>query len=202
MSESWPETLTVRERLVEAAAQLFARRGFASTSIGEVAQAAGILKGNVAYYFKSKDDLLTAVIHAQRDRLMAELQPPAAEAGDDVRSAVMRLLRQVRGSAADLALHGCPVGSLAGEMGRTHAARHADAAGLLLGLETFLHQQFERVMPAGDARRCAEHLLALLQGAAVLAQAHRDAGVVERQVDQAEVWLDTVLARFPASAKR
>lgn len=188
----------MRDRVVAAASGLFAQRGFASTSIADVAAAAGILKGNLAYYFKTKEELLDAVLLTRWQGLGAELQLEAA-AGDDPRSAILRLLDHVRRSAPELALYGCPVGGMAGELGRSHADLQPRAAGMLLGLEQFLSTQFGKLMVAADAARCAEHLLTVLQGAAVLAQAKRDPEVVARQVDGAVVWLDAVLA---AHAKR
>ncbi|MFK4709031.1 hypothetical protein ABIC83_005930, partial [Roseateles asaccharophilus] len=44
-----------------------------------------------------------------------------------------------------------------------------------------------------------KHLLARLQGAAVVAQARRDPEVVHRQVDEALAWLDNVI---PATARK
>ena len=51
-----------RERLLDAAAQVFARRGFESASLDEVAAAAGYTKGAVYSNFASKTDLVIALI--------------------------------------------------------------------------------------------------------------------------------------------
>jgi TetR/AcrR family transcriptional repressor of nem operon len=191
------EPASVRDRVVDAALRLFARRGFASTSIADVADEAGILKGNLAYYFKTKQDLLDAVLEARQQLLWREITEGLPEDADP-RATIGRLLEQVRRSAPELALHGCPVGGLASELGRCDPTLHPKAAGVLLGLERFLSAQFGRVMAPADAQACAEHLLVHLQGAAVLAQAHGDPAVVARQVEQASAWLDAVLARHPA----
>lgn len=192
------ETLATRDRVVAAASQLFATRGFAATSIADVAEASGLLKGNLAYYFRTKQDLLEAVIEARAKALWDELVAPA-QPGEDVRTSVCRLLDHVRASADELAQYGCPVGGLATELGKTDDALHINAAGLLLRLEAYLFNAFSQTMSKKDAERAAEHLLARLQGAAVVAQARRDPGVVHRQIDDALEWLDTVL---PATRKR
>jgi AcrR family transcriptional regulator len=173
------ETPATRDRVVAAASRLFATRGFAATSIADVAEASGLLKGNLAYYFKTKHSLLEAVVEA--------------------RATVGRLLDHVRASADELAQYGCPVGGLATELGKTDDGLHAHAAGLLLRLEAYLFNAFSQAMPKEDAERAAEHLLARLQGAAVVAQARRDPAVVHRQIDDAVAWLDTVL---PGTRKR
>ncbi|MBV8162133.1 MAG: TetR family transcriptional regulator, partial [Acidimicrobiia bacterium] len=57
-----------RERLIEAAARVFAEKGFAATSLDEVAEAAGLTKGAVYSNFENKEDLVAAVLKAQEDR--------------------------------------------------------------------------------------------------------------------------------------
>ena len=51
-----------RSELIEAALRLFAERGFRSTTIGDIASATGTAHGLVYHYFRSKDDLLQAVL--------------------------------------------------------------------------------------------------------------------------------------------
>lgn len=183
---------STRDRVVSAASRLFATRGFAATSIADVAEASGLLKGNLAYYFKTKQDLLDAVLHARAQALRAELVAPARN-GEDARVAITRMLNHVRSTADELALYGCPVGALSTELGKSDESLHANAAALLLQLESYLREAFAQVLTKAQARRAAEHLLSLLQGAAVVAQARRDPRVVHRQVDEAAIWLDTVL---------
>jgi len=57
-----------RERLIEAAARVFAEKGFATTSLDEVADAAGLTKGAVYSNFENKEDLVVAVLRAHQDR--------------------------------------------------------------------------------------------------------------------------------------
>jgi TetR/AcrR family transcriptional regulator, transcriptional repressor for nem operon len=186
------EPATTRDRVVAAASRLFETRGFAATSIADVAEASGLLKGNLAYYFKTKQALLEAVVDARAKTLWDELVAPT-QPGEDARTTVARLLDHVRATADELARYGCPVGSLASELGRVDDDLHTNAASLLLNLEAYLREAFGRTMVQADAERHAEHLLARLQGAAVVAQARRDPDVVRRQVDEAAAWLDTVL---------
>ena len=60
-----------RRRLLDAAADVFARRGFAATSLDEIAEEAGFSKGAVYSNFTSKEDLFLAVLdeHVQRQML-------------------------------------------------------------------------------------------------------------------------------------
>lgn len=53
---------TTRELLVKTAIDVIAERGLASTSVADIAEAAGTSKGGVHYYFESKDDLYAKVM--------------------------------------------------------------------------------------------------------------------------------------------
>ena len=51
-----------KTKILNAAAELFADKGFNGTKVQEIADAAGVKKAMLYYYFKNKDDLLMAVI--------------------------------------------------------------------------------------------------------------------------------------------
>ena len=51
-----------RQRILDAAAELFLRQGYAETSLRHIAGAAGMKAGSLYYHFDSKDDLLAAIL--------------------------------------------------------------------------------------------------------------------------------------------
>ena len=51
-----------RARLVAAACQLVHQQGVESTTLADIAQAGGVPLGNVYYYFKTKNDIVRAVV--------------------------------------------------------------------------------------------------------------------------------------------
>src|SRR5271166_4118931 len=63
-----------REHLLQAAAQVFAERGFHGASLDEVASVAGFTKGAVYSNFKNKEDLFLALFKANYDREMDALR--------------------------------------------------------------------------------------------------------------------------------
>jgi AcrR family transcriptional regulator len=71
-----------RERLLEAAAAVFARRGFAAASLDEVAEEAGLTKGAVYSNFANKEDLVLAVLedsfNRRMDEVMSQVDPDAS----------------------------------------------------------------------------------------------------------------------------
>jgi AcrR family transcriptional regulator len=58
---------TVPVRLGKVSVELFARNGYAQTSVQQIVDAAGVTKGALYHYFKSKDDLLFDIY----DRLLS-----------------------------------------------------------------------------------------------------------------------------------
>ena len=60
MAATLPAT---KERILEAAEELFVQRGFAATSLRAVTSAAGVNLAAVHYHFSSKEGLLEAVVH-------------------------------------------------------------------------------------------------------------------------------------------
>ena len=47
-----------KQRIVQAANQLFYRKGFSQTSFSDVVAEADVPRGNIYYYFKSKEEIL------------------------------------------------------------------------------------------------------------------------------------------------
>jgi TetR/AcrR family transcriptional regulator, cholesterol catabolism regulator len=72
-------------QILEAAAQIFHERGYADTSVQDVANAVGLLKGSLYYYIESKEDLLFRVlqdVHAQAKQILdvvPEMDAPPLE---------------------------------------------------------------------------------------------------------------------------
>lgn len=83
------------EKIVRAAAEVFSRRGFYAATTDDVARAAGVSKGLVFNYFKTKDDLLEAIL---REHLAATLRvwtddPPSGTPEEQLRQIFDRTLQ-------------------------------------------------------------------------------------------------------------
>jgi AcrR family transcriptional regulator len=63
-----------RRRILDAAYELFYRKGFARVGVDEVADFAGITKRTLYYHFESKDELLGAVLELQHDLALARIR--------------------------------------------------------------------------------------------------------------------------------
>ncbi|CAJ61983.1 MULTISPECIES: TetR/AcrR family transcriptional regulator [Frankia] len=91
--------LTARERILAAAEVLFAEHRFDRTSTARIAAAAGVPHGLIFYHFKTKMDLLLAVVQRDRVTTLGELDLPPSDLppseGTDPRRAVAELWRHL-----------------------------------------------------------------------------------------------------------
>jgi TetR/AcrR family acrAB operon transcriptional repressor len=76
-----------RRRILDAAEELFADRGFDRTSFVDISERSGISRGSIPWHFKNKDGLVIAVVERAIDRVMVperhQALPPLAELLDD-----------------------------------------------------------------------------------------------------------------------
>jgi TetR/AcrR family transcriptional regulator, cholesterol catabolism regulator len=68
---------TRRDAILDAAARLFMERGYAATSVRDLAREAGISQATLYYYIKSKGDALIALHNAFHDELLSALSEVA-----------------------------------------------------------------------------------------------------------------------------
>ncbi len=80
---------TRRTQILEAAARIFARKGFDRATVSDVAQAAGLSEGSIYNYFRSKEDLL---IHIPEHLVQPVLAPVFDEEPRSVAEIEQRLL--------------------------------------------------------------------------------------------------------------
>lgn len=84
-----------RSRLIDAAAQVFARHGYEGASLAEIAEEAGFTKGAVYSNFAGKEDLFLAVLEENLVRRLDDVRTAFAgsESLDDVRAGGAALAR-------------------------------------------------------------------------------------------------------------
>jgi AcrR family transcriptional regulator len=176
-----------RERLVAAAADLVYQHGVERTTLAEIADAADVPPGNVYYYFKTREDLLRALVERRRDEVRGVLANLERRRTPQAR---LKGLAELWAAASDeVAQNGCPLGCLATELGKTNPDLAPDAAGVFEDLIDWSEEQF-REIGHRDPRGLATTLIAGVQGAAVLADALHDPGLMRREVRRLDRWID------------
>ena len=70
-----PKPTDSRERLLDAGAELFARKGFHGTGLSEILERASVPKGSFYHHFGSKEEFAVVLIDRTRDGYLADLRP-------------------------------------------------------------------------------------------------------------------------------
>ncbi|GAA3155325.1 TetR/AcrR family transcriptional regulator [Planomonospora alba] len=177
-----------RAQIVEAADRLFYRQGYEHTSFAAIAEAVRISRGNFYYHFKSKDDILSAVIDARLEDRRRMLQRWEAEEADPA-GRIRRFVEIVVTNRADIQNYGCPVGTLTTELAKLGHPALDEASGLFTLFRTWLREQFTQLGHPAQADALAMHVLAFSQGVATLAHAFRDEDFIRREVQRMHDWL-------------
>lgn len=181
-------TKTTRAEIVEAADDLFYRQGFEHTSFADIAGVVGISRGNFYHHFKSKDEILDAVIEkriADRQSMMERWEIEGASPEERIRRFIDILI--VNGEK--IKRYGCPIGTLTSELAKLNHAAQGEANKLFTLFRTWLRRQFAALGREDDADELAMHLLARSQGAATLANAYQDDAFIARELESMYAWL-------------
>jgi TetR/AcrR family transcriptional regulator, transcriptional repressor for nem operon len=80
-----------RDQLLDAAERVLLKRGLRATTVADVADAAGVAKGTMYLYFRSKDDLLSGLRARYLDRYTAALDTGGSSARERLRRLVVAL---------------------------------------------------------------------------------------------------------------
>jgi len=185
---------TTREHIVEAADRLFYQRGFAHTSFADIADTVQISRGNFYYHFKSKDEILDAVIDRRLEgtrRMLDHWEAQARTPEERIRSFIHLMIA----NRADIKLYGCPVGTLCAELTKLNHASREEASKLFTLFRSWLREQFAALGRKADADELAMQLLALSQGIATLASAFHDEKYIKREVSRLDDWLRSCAIR-------
>src|SRR6201996_7233558 len=125
-----PKPSGKRERLIAAACDLFYRQGIARTTLAHIAEAAEVPLGNMYYYFKTKGDIVAAVVEARTEQIRSATAALQRRHGSPKArlKALVGLLSDERDMIAD---RGCPYGTLCTELARQSGDSHSLTAPLM-----------------------------------------------------------------------
>jgi TetR/AcrR family transcriptional regulator, transcriptional repressor for nem operon len=184
-----PMVKDTRQRIVEAAMELFWLKGFGSTSIADILSRSQVNSGSLYYFFPGKQDVLIAVLEAYRDGIRPMLLEPAWAGVDDPIERVFALLARYRTALVDTdCTYGCPIGSLALELHEpdppVRQLMAANFRGWVEGVEACLQQARDRFPAATDLRALAELALNVMEGGVMQSRTFRDIGPFDRAVGQ------------------
>jgi TetR/AcrR family transcriptional repressor of nem operon len=185
-----------RTEIVAAADGLFYRQGYEHTTFADISDAVEISRGNFYYHFKTKDEILDAVIVARLQKTQTMLDR-WEKIGETPRARILSFIHILLANRADIKRYGCPVGTLTAELAKLDHAALDEASKLFSLFRHWLRRQFDLLgcknADSRNADSLALHVLARSQGIATLANAFKDEAFIRREVADLEAWLEKVI---------
>lgn len=171
---------STRDRIIEAASELFYQQGIRAASVDLIAERAALTKRSLYYHFRSNDDLIAACLEARDTPNLAILQQWYARSPGDVAQKVNGIFLGLARAARRKDWKGCGFLRSAVELvelpghpalvaGRAHKRRVEDwLCGLLAKGEDTV-----------DAKRLAAQIMLLIDGGFATVLLHRDPAYFE-----------------------
>jgi len=157
-----------RQRLMDAAENRMRSDGYHAMSFRDLADDLGIKSSSVHYYFRRKEDLVVALVERYSENFFTQLEEVAgnAKTGNEKVSAICQLYR----AAFTPNGHICLCGMLGAEKnGLPEEVSHAVSQFLTANIN-WVAASLPGKMPKQNRQARAEHLIATLQGALILAK--------------------------------
>ena len=163
-----------RRRILDAAYELFYRKGFGRVSVDEVALAAAVTKRTLYYHYQSKDELLGAVLSLQSELALARIQKyeerytgTAGEVIDLLFSELARWTAKPGFTGTGFTRLAMELAEMPGHPAREIAHRHK------MKFEAWVASLLTKAgVPSAQGR--AREVVLLLEGATALILIHRD----------------------------
>ena len=192
-TDKMPTKTSTKLTIIGAAQNHIYHKGFGSTSYADIANNTQLAKGNIQYHFKSKDDLLQAVVDQHIKGIREQLESWSLDCGTAY-DCIERFITMVENNADSLALHGCPMGTLNSELGKDNRNLQHQARVMFDLFIRWLEARFRSILSREEAQARAEQLMVMAQGASLIAHAYEDPEVVRRQTMIMRQWLEGVCA--------
>jgi len=164
----------MRHRLVDSATELILSNGFAATSVDSICEHAGASKGSFYHFFKSKNDIGTAVLEVWFKKVQAMSEGGPFQTEVDPERRLLGFINHTRNLSPGLWGRGSVLASVAMELGRNATIQEA-CSRLLAETHARTSDLFQPASASLDRNPTASELsrlfLAVIEGAALLARA-------------------------------
>ncbi len=187
------KTAQIREQIIQSTDDLLYKKGFNRMSFTDIATAASVPRGNIYYYFKTKDEVLEAVIEHRINGMKQMLD----EWNERYKTPLQRLKRYAQipiNEKQRVIEYGCPMGTLNSELGKSQEPLKILAKQQMDVFKHWLLEQFTQLITEKalelSAEDLTEQMLIRTQGMSVLSHIYNNPSIIIREVDSIESWLD------------
>ena len=185
------QTEKIRQQIVKAADQLFYQKGYNLTSFSDIATVSEIPRGNLNYHFKTKDEVLLAVIQYRVNEMKQMLQ----NWDEQYKTPTERLKRYaqiVSNVKNEVIQYGCPMGTLNSELGKVQQDLQDVTKEQFDVFEQWIKKQFQAMGCSKNAVELTMHLMVWTQGISTMAYIHQDVRLIQREVKSIINWLESL----------
>jgi AcrR family transcriptional regulator len=177
-----------RQRLLDAALYLFWLQGYAATGIAQILERAGANAGSFYHFFKTKEELLLAVLEFYIRSLDPIVVQPVFSQTEDPIERVFGILEFYRRNLlATGCSYGCPIGRLALEIPEEQFKVHKRLAdnfdGWTAAVEKCLTDAGDRLPNDTNPKTLSQFVLTVMEGGVMQARAHRAIGPFDASVE-------------------
>jgi len=167
-----------RQRLLDSALYLFWLQGYTATGIAQILERAQANAGSLYHFFKTKEELLLAVLEFYIRSLDPVVVQPVFGQTTDPIERVFGILGFYRGNLlATGCSYGCPIGRLALEIPEEQFKVHKRLAdnfdGWTAAVEKCLNDAADRLPAGTNAKTLSKFVLTVMEGGVMQARAHR-----------------------------
>ena len=179
-----------RQRIIQAANRLFYRRGYNRTSFTDIVEAAGVPRGNIYYYFRTKEEILRAAL-AYRLEIIDTMMEEWDRNFPDPEGRLKRFVQVMVNSRETTADFGCPMGTLNAELAKDQRDLQAGSRIMFERFVGYLAAQFGNLGYAtADAQQLAWELLARAQGVNMMTHVFSRPDFLLDQQQRLNDWID------------
>jgi len=184
-----------RHRIVDAADHLFYSRGYNQTSFSDISDETGIPRGNFYYYFKTKEDILAAVVDSRLSDFQQMLKS-CEESSSDPLQRLFNLTSFPLQKESEILEYGCPIGSLSSELVKKQDTEISQSrlTAVFDLLKSWIEEQLNLLEQSSRSHQIALNLLAKMQGVIMIANVYKDAEFLHSGIDEIQNWLKHVLS--------
>jgi len=181
-------TTSTRQRLIEAGLYLFWLQGYAATGVAEILARAKANSGSFYHFFKTKEQLLLAVLEFYIQSLEPIVVQPVFSQIEDPIERVFGILEFYRRNLlATGCSYGCPIGRLALEIPeeqfRVHKRLADNFDGWTAAVEKCLADAGDGLPEGTNLKTLSQFVLTVMEGGVMQARAHRAIGPFDASVE-------------------
>lgn len=184
------QNVDIRQRILASAWELFYTRNFSDVGVQAICQHAGVNKGSFYHFFRSKQELVLAVLDSFADEFERDLFNRALNSDRTPWERLERLLDMVyrfQQTAAETMgqTPGCMFGNLSAELSSSNPGFRERIQRIFVQMqarlaETLEQYQVDAGLPPLDAAATAEAMIAYLQGLQLMARTYNDPELIRR----------------------